>query len=221
MIDLVVQDETIELKDFSDDSTLQDLVSGTESIRLSEGLKTRHCYACGICCREPIPVLGYDLGRLTQRLGVSEEVLTQRYLELPRAPDSLERNRAIQSLQKEHDFSDLEARLVYEFNSAEPVILKRQDNGSCFFLENNLCTIYEVRPFICRLYLCNMAEKLSILYETIATQGTWFTYSRLGWISEEEIRHNPYLNASGYDRLRLRDFQFDLKSALDKIFFYF
>ena len=221
MIDLVVLDETIELKGFSDDSTLQDLVHGTESIRLSKGLKTRHCYACGICCKEPIPVLGYDLERLTQRQGVSAEMLTQRYLELPQAPDSSERKQAILSLQKEHSFSDLEATLVYEFNSAEPVILKRQDTGSCIFLENNLCTIYEDRPFICRLYLCNMAENLSILYETIATQGTWFTYSRLGWIPEEEIHHNPYLDASGYDRVRLSAFRFDLKSALEKIFFYF
>jgi Fe-S-cluster containining protein len=221
MIELVVKDDLIELKEFSDDSTLQDLVEGTEKIRLSEGLKTQHCYAFGMCCKEPIPVLGYDFDRLTKRLDVSEETLKEGYLELPEAPEPSERIRAIRSLRQEHDFSDREATLVYEFNTAEPVILKRSAQGSCIFLENNLCTIYEDRPFICKLYLCNMAENLSNLYETITTQGTWYTYSRLGWIAKEEIRHNPYLKAEGYGGVYLKSLRFDLKNALEKIFFYF
>ncbi len=221
MIDLIVRDKTIELRGFSENATLADLVEATERIRLTGGLKTEHCYACGICCREPIPVLGFDIARLKRRLGVSEGLLEERYIDLPEVPNGEERNQSIRALRTEHSFSDLQATLVYEFNSAEPVTLKRKVEGSCVFLENNLCTIYGDRPFICRLYLCNMAEELSTLYETITTQGTWFTYSRLGWIAEGEIPHNPFIKAKSYDEVLLGAFQFDLGKALEKIFFYF
>jgi Fe-S-cluster containining protein len=30
--------------------------------------------------------------------------------------------------------------------------MKKTENGKCFFLENSRCTIYELRPLICRFY---------------------------------------------------------------------
>jgi Fe-S-cluster containining protein len=221
MIQLEVQDDAIELRQYSNDATLQDLVDSTERIRLSKGLRTEHCYGCGICCKEPIPVLGYDLDKLTSRLGLSREALLDRYLDRPEVPCSEERNKAIRELERQHDLTALEATLVYEFNRAEPIILARDENGTCIFLRDNLCTIYEDRPYICRLYLCNMAEKLSVLYEKIAAQGIWHSYWALGWTRSEDIRHNPFLKGRCYREVYMNDFEFDLKNALERLFFYF
>jgi Fe-S-cluster containining protein len=30
--------------------------------------------------------------------------------------------------------------------------MRKPEDGKCFFLENNRCTIYEIRPLICRFY---------------------------------------------------------------------
>ena len=30
--------------------------------------------------------------------------------------------------------------------------MKKPENGKCFFLKNNRCTIYKIRPLICRFY---------------------------------------------------------------------
>ncbi len=41
-----------------------------------------------------------------------------------------------------------------ESNCSKPYIceMKKTKSGICFFLKNNLCTIYEIRPLICRFY---------------------------------------------------------------------
>ena len=149
------------------------------------------------------------------------DALLAGYLDRTGVPDAGDRSRAVRDLERQHGFATLEATLVYEFNTAEPVTLGRDENGTCVFLKKNLCTIYEDRPYICRLYLCNMAEALSVLYEKIASQGTWHTYSRLGWAREEDIRHNPFLKGNSYDEVCMSNFEFDLQKAMDRIFFYF
>ncbi|MEJ2272736.1 MAG: YkgJ family cysteine cluster protein [Candidatus Bathyarchaeota archaeon] len=37
---------------------------------------------------------------------------------------------------------------------SEPYVyeMKKTETGSCFFLKNNLCSIYNIRPLICRFY---------------------------------------------------------------------
>jgi Fe-S-cluster containining protein len=42
-----------------------------------------------------------------------------------------------------------------KIKDAEPYsyeMKKRAEDGKCIFLENNLCTIYSIRPLICRFY---------------------------------------------------------------------
>lgn len=46
------------------------------------------------------------------------------------------------------------ARFALRINSAEPYAyeMKKRDDGKCVFLKNDRCTIYAVRPLICRFY---------------------------------------------------------------------
>ena len=41
-----------------------------------------------------------------------------------------------------------------EVTGSEPYIyeMRKMEKGKCFFLKNNLCTIYKIRPLICRFY---------------------------------------------------------------------
>lgn len=47
---------------------------------------------------------------------------------------------------------------------------KTKESGSCFFLEDNLCTIYSFRPLICRFYPFELGKKESQEYQ--------FSYTR-------------------------------------------
>jgi len=45
--------------------------------------------------------------------------------------------------------------------------MKKREDGKCVFLENNHCTVYQVRPLICRFYpfeLSSSDGKYSFLY---------------------------------------------------------
>jgi Fe-S-cluster containining protein len=46
------------------------------------------------------------------------------------------------------------SRFAVKINGAEPYTyeMKKRDDGKCVFLENSRCTIYAVRPLICRFY---------------------------------------------------------------------
>ncbi len=51
-----------------------------------------------------------------------------------------------------------------ETSGSEPYIheMKKTEDDKCFFLKNNMCTIYEIRPLICRFYpfeLKNLGNK--------------------------------------------------------------
>jgi len=142
-------------------------------------------------------------------------------LVLPDKPDMAFRRKAIKAMCEWTSISELEATLLFEYNNAEPLILARQASGECCFLKNGLCTRYTARPYSCGLYLCNMGRRLAYIQEMIVRQGTWHAYSKLGWISEADIPHNPFLRADSYDKLCVADFEFDLKSTSDQLFFYF
>ncbi|MBT3275206.1 MAG: hypothetical protein HN368_18775, partial [Spirochaetales bacterium] len=121
-------------------------------------------------------------------------------------------------------FDKTTAALLYEYNQAEPITLRKGTSGtgaSCMFLEDKLCSIYQARLYTCGLYICTMADKLSILQEQIVRQGIWHSYFQLGWVAESEIGHNPFLKGGSYSRILLSAFDFDLTSALEKLFFYF
>ena len=142
-------------------------------------------------------------------------------LTLPEKPDIAARRKAIREMSAAAGITQLEAILLYEYNNAEPIILKKQESGECCFLKNRLCSRYTIRPYSCGLYLCDMGEKLSYLQEMVIRQGTWHAYYKLGWVQKEDISHNPFLKSESYDELLVSDFDFHLENTLEQLFFYF
>ncbi len=239
MIEFIVENEEIELKNYNPDATLSQLSESLEDFRLVSGLKTCQCKGCGQCCSDNIPVLGLDIPVLLEGLHISFEQAVQSILVLPEKPDLAFRRKAIREMAQSASITHLEAALLFEYNNAEPIILTRKagkydvsgkdrqlaqsyfNQEACYFLENNLCSYYTVRPYSCGLYLCNMGVRLSYLQEMIIRQGTWHAYYKLGWIAEDEIAHNPFLKADSYEKLLVADFEFKLENTLDQLFFYF
>lgn len=221
MVEFISENNEIELKQYDLKTTLPELVAALESYRQTCDLKTKNCKGCGECCSDDIPVLGLDLQKLQEGLSIPFSKAIQSILVLPEQPDLKFRQKAIKEMSESASITILEATLLYEYNNAEPIILAKQDSGECCFLQQNICSRYTFRPYSCGLYLCNMGERLSYIQEMIIRQGTWHTYSKLGWIPEASIPHNPFLKASSYETLLVADFEFELKNTLDQLFFYF
>jgi hypothetical protein len=221
MVEFVIKKKEIELKEYSDDASLVEFAGKLEAFRKTNKLKTSLCCGCGECCSDNIPVLGLDLSLLIQGLSISLEELKETCLTIPMQPDLQTRRKAIKEMVSSNGLTTMEATLIYEYNNSEPIILAKKNAGECCFLENKLCSKYEFRPYSCSLYLCNMGEKLSYLQEMIIRQGTWHAYHLLGWIPENEIAHNPFLKSGFYNKLLIKDFDFELENALEQLFFYF
>jgi Fe-S-cluster containining protein len=222
MIEFAIQGKTIEMVSYSDDATLAELRSELDAFRDRPGLKTATCAGCGECCYyETLPVLGYDLESIRGFLNVDDSSLFANYLELPEQPSAQQRTKSIDEMIRDHKFESTTASLLYEYNQAEPIKLRKNPHGSCMFLEDDLCAIYQARLYTCGLYVCNMADRLSVLQEQIVRQGIWHSYHVLGWIDADLIGHNPFLHASGYGEVLIKDFDFDLSEAIEKLFFYF
>ncbi len=220
MLSLTVDDGRIELLDYSPSTSLVELADGLNELRTQPGLMTHFCAMCARCCYDTIPLFGYDLAGL-QGLAAERGEPWTGYVVLPAAPDVAARRRAIKELQRDNGMSRADATLIYEANSAEPISLARNGLGGCRFLDGALCSIYPRRPFACRLYLCNMGERLEALYESIVAQGVWHSYSIMGWVEEQEIAHNPFVAACGFDEVALESFESDLAAAAEELFFYF
>jgi Fe-S-cluster containining protein len=221
MIKFEIIQQEIELIEYSDNTSLTELVAELEAFRQENGLKTVNCYGCGECCTDNIPVLGLDLFRLSQGLHKELDCVISTNIIMPEKPGLEARQKSINELVRSNGLSKLGATLIYEYNNSEPLILAKKNSGECCFLESKLCSKYEIRPYSCGLYLCNMGERLSYIEEMIIRLGIWHAYYLLGWVPENEIAHNPFLKAGSYGELKLRDFEFDLKDTLDKLFFYF
>ena len=82
------------------------------------------CNHCGRCCGDTKDRIRRILLLKTDVASISKELLL-----------------------KNHEFTE-------EISGFEPYIyeMKKTEDGKCFFLENNLCKIYEIRPLICRFY---------------------------------------------------------------------
>ena len=222
MIRLAVEDNTIEMLEYSESSSLSELRQCVEETREHEGLKTADCAGCGQCCfYENLPILGYDISPLAENLGVTVKQLFEKWVSKPEPPNIDERRIAIRDLERQQKVSSQVAALLYEYNQAEPIRFAKSEAGSCVLLNDNLCTIYTIRPYTCALYVCNMGEKLSVLQEQIVRQGVWHSYFLMEWVPEQDISHNPFLRHNSYDDLLISEFDFDLESALESLFFYF
>ena len=211
-------DGKLELASFSATASLTDLAEGLESARSSDDLRTRACRGCGECCSDLIPVLAPDLFVLAGSLGVTREELFSEYLSLPARPVRAQRERGIEDLARQFNITERAAAWIYEFNQANPITFRRKRSGECVFLADNLCTIYADRPFICRLYVCNMGDNLAVLHEAIVTQGVWHSYVDLGWLSREDIPHNPFIKAASYGAIALSEFDAAEDGSLEQLF---
>lgn len=221
MLVFAVQDDEIELKHYDPETTLKELSDELDRFRLSSGLRSSGCKGCGGCCSDNIPVLGPDIGPLLEGFGIDLEQASRELFIMPEKPNIAARRKAIAEMSKTASITELEAALLFEYNNAEPIILAKQASGECCLLHDRLCSRYLIRPYSCGLYLCDMGERLSYIQEMIIRQGTWYAYSKFGWIEEIEISHNPFLKADSYDKLLVSDFDFKLENTLDQLFFYF
>ena len=224
MIKFTIEENDIELEYYDPDTTLTEFAQSLEAYRTSpeaSGLKTEGCKGCGECCSDNIPVLGLDIPRLLNGLDIGFDEAVKTILTLPEKPDMAFRKKAVKEMTRSASITELEAALLFEYNNAEPIIMAKKADMRCCFLNSNLCSGYSIRPYSCGLYLCNMGQRLSYIQEMIIRQGTWHAYSRLGWISEADIPHNPFLTADSYDELLLSSFEFKLENTLEQLFFYF
>ncbi len=218
MIELIVENNRVELSSYDNSATLGELQRAVEKTRVSTGLVTRFCAGCGRCCYfEKLPLFGFDLIGMKIRRGTDD---LAPWLELPEAPSADDRRSGINDLVRQHDFDQLTATLLYEFNVAEPIIY-RKTNGACVFLKNGFCTNYEGKAYTCGLYVCNMGERLASLQERIVRQGIWHSYAVAELIEEKEIEHNPFIRHAEFDTVPIHCFDVDLSEALESLFFYF
>jgi Fe-S-cluster containining protein len=222
MVEIRVSDNTINYIRYSKESNLSHLAEAVEAARKTKGLKTSACEGCGICCRDVIPLNSIDIERLSQLLGERKRDFISRYIDLPEPPKMVERERGIRDLTRNFDLGSEQAVLLYELNQAIPAALKKNEDGTCVFLHNNLCSIYPQRPYACMLYNCIMGEKLDQLYENITALGTWAAYSKIGWIDAEAIPHNPFISRRRIETVPLSPFlDIDLRAAREKLFSFF
>ena len=226
MVTIEVSGRRVELAHYADDATVSELCSAVERARSAPGLKTVGCYDCGECCHDPVPLLGYDLARLAAEASVSPAAFAAEFVVLPEPPDLDQRRRTIADMARQHGLSELEAALLFEHNNGEPPLLAKKASegptaGECVFLVDRLCSIYQARPFICQLYVCNMGQRLEALFDSLVRQGVWHAYHLLGWVPAEDLSHNPCLRHRGYDELPLSALETDLSAARDRLFFYF
>ncbi len=116
--------------------------STDSDIRLTPAVKFE-CICCGTCCSRVdllVTVTGPDIVLLASglRLGAKDmlKVLDFYVLGKDKAiPAGLKRTSAVKT----------EAGMSY-------VALKKTTDGKCIFLENNLCSIYPLRPVSCRSF---------------------------------------------------------------------
>jgi uncharacterized protein len=88
--------------------------------------------------------------------------------------DTKEKNRHVLLLRREAEqvsraASQPPSQFAVKIEGKEPYSyeMKKSEDGKCLFLENNLCTIYSVRPLICRFYpfeLISCGGKYRFLY---------------------------------------------------------
>jgi len=222
LLKLTSSHNRIDIIEYSADATLEDLVTGTENLRSNGLRKTKTCIGCGNCCMPPPPILGADLADLSLRLCNGDmRKLTDNYLAIPHVPPPELINKQIAELVRLNSFNEKESRLLFEYNNSEPITFKKKENDSCIFFDGEKCTIYEMRPFICRLYNCVMGNRLSVLEEMIVAQGTWHAYSLIGLIQPSDIGHNPFINNEGYKNIKIGSFEYDFEKSLTQIFGYF
>jgi Fe-S-cluster containining protein len=82
-----------------------------------------HCLRCGLCCKDRSYKPRLILALRSEVLRISERT----------------------GLRLE-EFAEASGKRTYDY------LLKKRQDGSCIFLRDNSCSIYELRPLVCRFY---------------------------------------------------------------------
>ncbi|MFH1999906.1 MAG: YkgJ family cysteine cluster protein [Planctomycetota bacterium] len=88
------------------------------------------CRGCGKCCHRDVPVTLLDIHNIASRLGMNPKEAFSEYIE----------------------HVEYRPRMTFR--------IRKTENHACMFLTpERTCSIYEVRPGICELYLCRRDSK--------------------------------------------------------------
>jgi Fe-S-cluster containining protein len=219
MVDLKLVKGRLELREYSADSSLADLLGATETFVSALKKRSVQCRMCGECCSRE-PVLGLDMEILAGQEGIGVREWAAAHLMQPEFPDLAAREKLIREFCRQTGMSELESTVLYEYNQSEPLSFKQDETERCFYQKDGRCSNYANRPFICRLYLCRFGDRLQELTEMIVAQGTWHAWSLLGAVPEELIRHNPFAGRESYSDVLLKDFETGF-AGTGELFFYF
>ncbi len=146
------------------------MTHGTRQLRFN-------CTACGHCCRHfRVPVTDADVRRLTS--DVSHGGLVEERLEWL-SP-------------QEVDMSG-EPETFVELSVGRRLLVLRQVNAACVFLEGNTCSTYASRPRSCRLYPWDVdlgrrggVRRLRLLHEYSACEATYDGFVQPQQLAEQK-----------------------------------
>ncbi len=145
------------------------------------------CIQCGACCKQVdmiVTVTSRDVARLSVGLGLSAKELLKAldFYVLPEGqtiPDGLRQIPRVMT----------EQGMAY-------VALKKIEDGSCIFLDNNLCLIHPIRPAVCASFpFVFRAENNELVWSLHAKreicpglkEGPVILYSELLVLSKEPL----------------------------------
>lgn len=200
-------DNFVELECYSDDCTLNELINRLADLSEQKNM----CRKCGKCCLDLIPLNGLEIMNI-KRLDSGFTGLV-----FPDKPNVKGMEKSIHEMMNLFDLPKRHAEILHEYNTAEPIYMNKEMNGQCISQNDNLCAKYSMRPLICRLYHCKTGKKLSGIREIIISQGIWHSYYIMGWIDKSKIKNNPFLNASAYDEILLKQFDYPFDEINEKI----
>lgn len=101
-----------------------------------------NCYACDLCCHEPLPVSSIDVEQICQATG-SSFCSAFKYL-----------------------WVETQANIV------DITLRRRRDGSCIFLSKNSTCSIYRHRPFLCQTYICcQTSPEMEEIRSQVVNQG--------------------------------------------------
>lgn len=138
--DMRIRDENLSVRDLLEE--MNEFVESGQIERVWPGNRT-NCYACDLCCYEPLPVTSIDVENICQAKHITEFSEAFKYL------------------------------WVEVCGEIVDITLRRTEGGRCIFLTaEKTCSIYRYRPFLCQTYVCcGTTENVEELRSQIVNQG--------------------------------------------------
>jgi Fe-S-cluster containining protein len=216
MIDLHMNDDgCLELAGYSPDCTLEELLVGLAGVGDERSL----CAGCGRCCSDVIPLVGWETARVLGGEGPETPAAGRGALAFPEPPDPARREKGVRGLMRDFRLPRAEAGLYYEYNTAEPIALRKNAAGRCPFRRDGSCASHATRPLVCRLYYCRQGPRLSGLRELIVARGIWHSYYVVGWLERKALGDNPFAAGRTYRDVLIGDFDVSFRGIAEQTAF--